>query len=193
MGAMGSQRYRRYLTHYLRLDMKSIKPYLGNIGGSGTISWSNGSALGLEVKDGALELSYCQDGQNIQNTLYIQRTPCNYGGQRPWFRCGCGKRVTSLYQYRGYWICRKCTGAVYQSKSRNPVERGTITIQRLQKKLDPSGGYEIYQLPDKPPRMHWRTYDRIADQIEATTEKRDAACDLRIGKFLQRFKGLMPE
>lgn len=193
MGAQGNTRYRRYLTQYLRLDMKSIKPHLGNIGASGTISWSNGSALSVEVKDGALALSYAQDGQSIENTLYIQRTPCHFGGQRPWFSCPCQRRVNALYQYRGRWICRKCTGAVYQSKSRNPVERGTLKIQKLQRKLDPSGGYEIYQLPDKPPRMHWRTFDRIADQIEATREKRDAACDLRIIKFLRRFDGLMPD
>jgi hypothetical protein len=45
-----------------------------------------------------------------QYPVRIVRTPCNLGGERPWFICpavGCGRRVAILYG-GGIFACRHC-------------------------------------------------------------------------------------
>ncbi|MBC7324960.1 MAG: hypothetical protein H5T99_06565, partial [Moorella sp. (in: Bacteria)] len=54
---------------------------------------------------GAVELAYTVtpgggEPQDIRYRVPLAYTPCNYGGERPWFVCpgrGCGRRAAKLY------------------------------------------------------------------------------------------------
>ena len=49
--------------------------------------------------------------------IWIEWTPCHYGGKRPWFVCprGCGHRVAILY-YGESPACRHCYRLTYESQ-----------------------------------------------------------------------------
>ena len=106
--------------------------------------------------------------QERQKTLSIQllRTPCNYGGTRPWFECpGCGHRCAILYFDDGSVLCRSCLGLAYKSQLQASTERPRLIAQRIRRSLGGSPNLTL-PYPDKPSRMHWRTYDRIREKGE---------------------------
>lgn len=64
-----------------------------------------------------------QNGQALVtplNTLaMIERTPCAFGGTRPWFRCpGCPRRSRFLYETKSLYLCRVCCNLTYSSSQR---------------------------------------------------------------------------
>lgn len=51
--------------------------------------------------------------------ILIDRTPCQFGGTRPWFRCpSCGRRSRFLYEMGSTYICRLCSRLTYASCQR---------------------------------------------------------------------------
>ena len=49
--------------------------------------------------------------EDVQETVTLSWTACNFGGERPWFICsgaGCGRRVAVLYGPEKYFLCRHC-------------------------------------------------------------------------------------
>ena len=78
--------------------------FRGPCGGSGT----NGSAsISFTAVEGWLTLSYAIGGEARTQQIAITRTPCHYGGTRPWFRCPGGERVAVLYLRAGRFACRQ--------------------------------------------------------------------------------------
>ena len=62
--------------------------------------------------------------------LALEWTPCNFGGERPWFICpgeGCGRRVAILYGPTLPLLCRQCRGLVYASQQPQGSHRGAAT------------------------------------------------------------------
>lgn len=98
----------------------------------------------------------------------IERTPCHFGGSRPWFVCpspNCGRRCRKLYRLaEERWLCRVCSGARYRSQRQHAPERCLARARKLRERL---GGPRIGPLPVKPPNMHWDTYDRRLREIRA--------------------------
>jgi hypothetical protein len=88
-------------------------------------------------------------------------TPCHFGGRRPWLVCPrCGLRALRLYPtMRSGLLCRRCAGLAYQVQQVPRYRRLQLAQERIARRLggtgEPGGG-----LPEKPPRMHWATYDR---------------------------------
>jgi hypothetical protein len=63
----------------------------------------------------------------------LEWTPCNYGGQRPWFLSpvrGCSRRVAVLYG-GGIFACRRCHGLNYQSQHAQAWDRASPVIRRF--------------------------------------------------------------
>jgi len=112
--------------------------------------------------------------EEVEEPVYFDWTPCDYGGERRWFICpivGCGKRVAVLYGAGKYLACRHCYDLAYESQQENTYRRA---IRRKHKIIERLGG-EIgdYFYPDKPKGMHWKTYDRLiaeAQYYEQVTE-----------------------
>ena len=49
--------------------------------------------------------------EEVKEPVPLEWTPCNFGGERPWFVCpgaGCGRRVAILYGWGKYFLCRHC-------------------------------------------------------------------------------------
>lgn len=100
----------------------------------------------------------------------LERTRCNYGGSRVWFRCpasGCGRRVAILYG-GSFFACRHCHQLAYDSQRETRHGRMLLKAQAIRQKL---GGTPCVadEFPAKPKGMHWRTYQRLrikADEAE---------------------------
>ena len=99
-------------------------------------------------------------------SISLLRTPCHYGGTRPWFDCpGCSQRRAKLYFCDSCFRCRKCHGLGYRSQLEASAERPRLIAQRIRRSLGASRNLFV-PFPAKPPKMHWRTYYRIRDKGE---------------------------
>jgi hypothetical protein len=108
----------------------------------------------------------------IDQRVSITWTNCALGGKRPWFLCPfgslrCGRRVAKLYlgSY-GRFECRQCCGLVYRSQQETGRLRVISRARKIRMKLGGSASLAD-PFPEKPPRMHWRTYCRIQSRAAA--------------------------
>ncbi len=59
------------------------------------------------------------DSEDVQQPVELDWTPCNFGGERPWFVCpgaGCGRRVAMLRAAGKYFLWRHCYDLTFQSR-----------------------------------------------------------------------------
>jgi hypothetical protein len=165
-------------------------------GASGSIQWSEGgeqvaSLRYRTVGDGGSRrviLSYTMvdgrtdDSERHEYPIPIETTACNFGGERPWFRCPgvingehCDRRVGKLYRPpRGdLYLCRHCYDLGYRSsrESGDPIQKALRRFQRAQENLGvgpstpESGSYEdLY--PDRPTGMHHSTYEEHMTELD---------------------------
>ena len=121
----------------------------------------------------------------VEQPVKISWTPCNYGGERPWFHCPvCSRRVAILYPvhpYRGLQ-CRVCAGLLYESQRLARVSRIHRRTDKLRKRVIDGGDGEWF----KPPRMHWSTFHRICDHVEALDQEMRAETAAFLIKLMQR-------
>jgi hypothetical protein len=142
-----------------------------------TLRWSrNGEetgSIGLRSTSDSVVLSYrrklpgSDEWKNEEYPVYLDWTPCNYGGTRPWFLCParrCGRRVAVLYG-GGIFACRHCHRLAYQSQREQAHGRAMIRAQAIRTSLggSPSLGESF---PAKPKGMHWRIYERLCLEAE---------------------------
>jgi hypothetical protein len=101
--------------------------------------------------------------EDVQETVPLTWTACNFGGERPWFICpgaGCGRRVAVLYGPGRYFLCRHCYDLTYQSQRDNKMYRSLHRAQNIRERLGGSANM-MEPFPEKPKAMHWRTYERL--------------------------------
>jgi hypothetical protein len=113
----------------------------------------------------------------IELKVPIIWTKCHLGGRRPWFKCQtiingevCGRRVAKLYA--PCFECRRCLGLGYESQREIPLRRAERRAQKIKMRLGGSND-PLEPFPQKPRRMHWRTYRRLRDQANAATAEAD--------------------
>lgn len=61
-----------------------------------------------------------EDTRDVSYPVPVEWTPCNFGGERPWFRCPvCDNRVAKLYSpsSRDEYACRECQGLIYEAQT----------------------------------------------------------------------------
>ena len=93
-------------------------------------------------------------------------TPCHFGGLRPWFRClRCNRRVGKLYNTGASLSCRRCLGLRYASQRRSAKSRQYLQALKLRLRLNGIASLNE-PFPQRPKRMHQRTYDRLCRQAE---------------------------
>lgn len=96
--------------------------------------------------------------QTVEYPIWIEKTPCHFGGTRTWFRCpvrGCGRRAAILYR-ANFFACRHCQGLAYASQSERREERLDRKADKLRERLGWDGDHRR-----KPKRMRWGTYQRL--------------------------------
>lgn len=115
-----------------RIDVRVLKGWGHLKCGSmsiGTWSWSRygekTGSIGYRVDSECMILNYRHrhrggEWEEVNQHIYFDRTPCNYGGYRFWFLCPhCFRRVAVLYGARKYFLCRHCYGLTYSSQQKS--------------------------------------------------------------------------
>ncbi|MEP2185202.1 hypothetical protein [Roseibium sp.] len=102
----------------------------------------------------------------------IERVPCNYGNERPYFRCSgvvngrhCKRRVVKLYLGGRYFFCRHCYNLSYSSQSEAKSDRMLRRANKLRTALGGKRGSAHFIAP-RPKGMWQRNYQRKRFEIE---------------------------
>jgi hypothetical protein len=101
--------------------------------------------------------------------VYLDRTACNLGGERPWFLCpahGCGRRVAILYG-GSIFACRHCYQLAYPSQRETDYDRAARRAERIRNKLGWEPGILNPKGWQKPKGMHWSTFERLNKEHDA--------------------------
>ena len=182
MGGYGSGRRYRYGAKETTDSLKSLDVNWLNRNGNlmpgcwSSISWSWGEkptgSIGIRAEEGLLVLDYKwhssgDEWENVTESVLLSQTPCNYGGQRPWFICPgvrngipCQRRVAKLYGAGKYFLCRYCYDLAYQSQRESKPDRFLYKAQNIRVRL--GGSADIGKpFPSKPKGMHWNIYLRL--------------------------------
>jgi hypothetical protein len=188
MGGAGSGDWYRYGTKhtvesYNHLDVNSLhRKGLLEPGTRGSVSWSRGEralgSVGFEVDEGCFVLDYRQrrnsseEWEEVRYPVRLSWTPCNFGGERPWFVCPgvvngyyCGRRVAKLYDRGKYFLCRHCHDLTYESRKDGQRYRALRKCQRIRRRLGGSANMTL-PFPPKPKGMHFDTYLRLWHEHE---------------------------
>jgi hypothetical protein len=102
--------------------------------------------------------------EEVKKTVALEWTPCNFGGQRPWFLCpgaGCGRRVAVLYGPGKYFLCRHCYDLRYESQREDKTHRALRRAQKIRERLGGSANM-MEPFPERPKGMHHKTYRRMS-------------------------------
>ncbi len=204
MGGIGSGRTDYATTPTVEdcreLDVSEFTDSVEYPGTSATVRWgpeddpSASLAVYLLPQNGdagkatALRLKYTiTDGRTGEKTIRDYRVPfeyteCNFGGERPWFRCPgvvsgerCGRRVAKLYRPpRGeLFLCRHCYDLGYTSSraSGNELKQAELRYRRAFAKADKDGrrphpNNEPW-FPEPSTGMHYNTFEELCDNLEA--------------------------
>jgi hypothetical protein len=146
-----------------------------------TCSWKDSlgersGSIDVRTERDAVVLTYytrhglAADWKSINQRVPITWTNLHYGGRRPWFICYCGRRVAVLYGLRKYFACRDCYELAYESQQEPTFMRGLLKAQKILNRLGAKP--DIFEpFPEKPPRMHWRTYDRLHRDYEIAKDR----------------------
>lgn len=182
MGGYGSGRYggKKKVQHCRSLDINKMNKAGGlKSGFSGQWQWSEDgeviATIGFSSQDTKVDLNYRwraygEDWVQTEQPVPITWTPCQFGGNRPYFQCPgivngrhCGKRVIKLYLGGRYFLCRHCYNLAYKSQSETYTDR---LLRRANKRRLALGGEPgIYSWIEKPKGMWQRTHNRHKNEI----------------------------
>jgi hypothetical protein len=111
----------------------------------------------------SLRFRYSHQNQEISLELCFDWTPCNYGGQRAWFKCPrCWRRVAVLYFIGRSFICRHCAGLTYRSQNENQFLRASRRADKIMERLGDEPDNST--IPSRPKGMHQKTYERLIER-----------------------------
>ena len=137
-------------------------------------AWTDGetgeqlASIGFNVTADAVLLAYTLNGTPMRQRVALDRTPCHYGGARPWFRCPrCAGRVAVLYLRTNGFACRRCQRVAYASQSGDELDRAWRRQRKAETKLG-----ENWQ---RPKGMHGTTHRRLLSIIWDCEERRNVA------------------
>jgi len=122
--------------------------------------------------------SHAPETKREANLLLVSR-PQPFGGRRWWWKCPrCDRRRGGLF-LAGGWACRRCLRLTYRSQREHEWHRGDRRLRTLALRfgIPPEEAWDWTgsECPDKPKGMHWRTYDRLAEQWDQVYERTNAA------------------
>ncbi|MCB1667232.1 MAG: hypothetical protein R3E73_00185 [Porticoccaceae bacterium] len=173
---------RRIDIRYLRKQRwlsTSEKHYL-----TGSLSWTSGGepsgSINFASYHDRLELSfkYMEGGgewQPVKQTIWLDHTPCHYGGSRKWLLCPrCNRRVGVLCGADKLFLCRHCYQIPYRSQNEGYLDRLISKKHKLGNKI-----FEDYDGDGwlKKKGMHWKTFEPLQKKYwEIETQIDQAIC-----------------
>ena len=111
--------------------------------------------------------------------VWLDWTPCTYGGQRAWWRCPavrCGRRVAVLFGGRVF-ACRQCHELTYRSQREAPDDRATRRAEKLRDRL----GWEAGILNGNGWKPKWRLFKRLQHEHDAHVNAALAGMAAKLG------------
>jgi len=172
MGGFSSGRsgWRRKVESQHAVDIRWMKRkgWLNN-GCAGTQTWScrgeETGSISYRVSTDTITLIYKHrehDGEweQVDVSINLEYTYCNYGGTRVWMRCPCCmRRCAKVYIAGKNPACRKCYNLAYYSEAETQLDRAMRRARKVQEKLGYKGG-NLDEWIFKPKGMHQKTYER---------------------------------
>ncbi len=105
--------------------------------------------------------------EDVKEPVPLEWTPCNFGGERPWFVCpgvvngvACSRRVAILYGPGKYFLCRHCYDLCYESQCEDKGHRALRRAQKIRQQLGGSANM-MESFPERPKGMHYDTYMKL--------------------------------
>jgi hypothetical protein len=203
------------------LDVNEVKDALEYPGTTATYTWRDDYGDGEKVAEIAVSVTGPADadratGVRLRYTatkhgdaprrydyrVPVTYTPCNFGGERPWFQCPrCGDRVGKLYRppARARFRCRECYDLGYQSSrtSGDTLKQAELRYRRAFAKADAKGRRPHPNgepwFPERPKGMHTETFDRLLADVRNARQEWDGAIHARMRTMVERHRGLLAD
>ncbi len=163
--------------------------------GSGTLSRSRNdvqtASIRFRIEEDRLVLNYRyrthgNEWEDIEQPVLFDRTACNYGGVRVWFLCPhCSRRVAVLYGAGAWFLCRHCYRLPYSTQQETYADRMRRKARKLRERIGASHNL-MEPVWEKPRRMHWRTFERLARKEEAANEAATRAWAGQVNMLISR-------
>lgn len=184
MGGFGSGRHGgKSCTDDMRaLDVRKLQRQGQLVPGIGlrwdwTIDDQVVASINLTVGDDRVTLNYRQrnagqDWEQMSYPVFLEWTPCHFGGRRAWWRCpasGCGRRVAVLFG-GAVFACRHCHRLAYRSQREAADDRATRRAEKIRQRLGWIPGI-LNEPGDKPKGMWWETFDRLQSRHDASVSE----------------------
>lgn len=180
MGGIGSgRRYqagRSTTEDYRRLDVRALhKAGMLSAGHAAMWNWYSRGTLRASIHVRAearrLILSYTTtsngERKDCSYPVLLNWTPCQYGGERPWFLCPSCRRRTAILYGGAVFACRHCYGLVYQSQRERDYDRLAVRADKIRRRLGWPLGILNPKGWQKPKGMHWATFARLNAEHDA--------------------------
>ncbi len=120
--------------------------------------------------------------ERLQGVAHLEWTPCNFGGERPWFVCpgeGCARRVAILYGSEpGPLLCRRCRDLAYESQREDRIDRAKRRAEKARSRLPQSG--------TRPKGMHHATFQKLIQGYTEALEEHEACVQERLARLAWR-------
>lgn len=151
-----------------------------------TWQWSRGATIKLETSPDTVTLAYRYkdrhgEWREVNQRVVITKTPCHYGGSRPWFACPrCHERVAILYLWN-VPLCRACTKLVYPSQSEDAIARSWRRSRKIAKRLGQEA--DAWTAPRRPKGMRLATFEKLAAAWWAEELLRDDMLAAFVGRM----------
>ncbi len=184
MGGYGSGRpgHKKKAEEFRSLDVNRMhREGCLNAGWSGNWIWSRDgkevARISFRAETARIVPSYRisqygGDWEPVTQSVPLDHTSCNYGGQRPYFLCPgvvsgrhCNRRVVKLYSGGKYFLCRQCYNLAYTSQSELRFDRLLRRANKLRRELGGEAG-TASQVAPKPKGMSQKKYQRMRFEIE---------------------------
>lgn len=161
-----------------------------------SIWWSsNGKSTGdirVMTYGDSLKLIYrfrsgLEEWQDVEETVHLNWTSCNFGSQRVWFICPgvvdgryCGRRVGMLYLGGRYFLCRHCYELTYSTRQEREPFRLLTKAQKIRERLGASISI-LDPVWEKPKGMHWTTFHRLVSKASEAEYMSNLALARQLG------------
>ncbi len=120
--------------------------------------------------------------EQLKGVARLEWTPCNFGGERPWFVCpgeGCARRVAILYgPGPGRLLCRRCRDLTYESQWEDQIARAKRRVEKARSRLPPSGA--------RPKGMHHSTFLKLTQDYLDASKEHEAFVQERLARLAWR-------
>ena len=197
MGGIGSGTWYRWnkrttTEEVRRIDIRYLHKHgLLEPNRAGLLSWTQGGEsvgnINFTTLNDQIVLRFrCRqhgdDWEPVEQTIWFDETPCNYGGSRKWFSCPeCDQRVAVLYGKGKLFLCRTCYQLPYTSQGEDYLERLVRKANKISGRLDLDEDGGVYT---KPKHMHWKTFHHLVQAELAADARMNNAFLAKYGMYI---------